>query len=534
MITEAIHRLPLKSEDGKIQITNTLSKKSSSKANQIKKKSLIKINTNQCRGELKLIRELIKSNKWEECFHENKSDIYWGARLLPEDEHIALKIPVNRIPGANDLCEKKYTAYIIKLFQSYYEENFDFFPSSYLFPENFSSLKKIFANQKKSNISFIAKPTVGSEGNGIRFIKDISDLNSLYESQINNEYVIQEYLSNPLLIENKKFDLRIYVLQTSTDPLIIYLNEEGLTRICTEPYQKPNSKNIKNPYMHLSNYSLNKNSKNYKYTEDIDSITDGNKTTLASLWKMLQNQVNDEGIFEVKKSKLMEGIKAIIKNSLIAMQPFLLSRLKQSFGDQLHKCFQLFGFDIMIDSDWKPWLIEINNNPSLNIGFDPYCKIEVAISKVDYHVKEKVVGDAIRLIHHKSIKEQCQNSIGFKYRSWELIHSSAQNDTNMDIFKSILDIFQQINLKHSSTISSSNFRKLAELQGMTNEKFTKADYDIMFNNSPIRKCLTYSKFIWALENIMTKLNIADVNNSTQEDKKRGMSHLLDLIRNKLK
>jgi hypothetical protein len=73
----------------------------------------------------------------------------------------------------------------------------------------------------------------------------------------NEKTVICKYVSNPLLINNHKFDLRIYVLVTCIDPLRIYIYNEGLVRFATEPYSKDHTKNL---YSHLTNYSINKKS----------------------------------------------------------------------------------------------------------------------------------------------------------------------------------------------------------------------------------------------------------------------------------
>lgn len=83
-------------------------------------------------------------------------------------------------------------------------------------------------------------------------------INELSEVPLNESLVISRYIPNPLLINGLKFDLRLYVLVTSFDPLKIYIYNEGLVRFASEPYDLQNSK--QNVYAHLTNYSINKKS----------------------------------------------------------------------------------------------------------------------------------------------------------------------------------------------------------------------------------------------------------------------------------
>lgn len=50
-------------------------------------------------------------------------------------------------------------------------------------------------------------------------------------------------------------------------------------------------------------------------------------------------------------------------------------------------CFQVLGFDIMIDKYFKPWLIEVNCSPSFATD-----------SALDYEVKKNVIADAFKLL----------------------------------------------------------------------------------------------------------------------------------------
>lgn len=72
--------------------------------------------------------------------------------------------------------------------------------------------------------------------------------------------IASEYIANPLLVDDYKFDLRIYVAITSINPLRIYIYEEGLTRFATQKYSQDS---MNSRYKHLTNYSVNKFNANF-------------------------------------------------------------------------------------------------------------------------------------------------------------------------------------------------------------------------------------------------------------------------------
>jgi len=101
---------------------------------------------------------------------------------------------------------------------------------------DFEKIKSAMAESKKSDI-FIMKPVASGThdviqacGRGIKLINKKQKINK------NKNYLVSEYIQNPHLINGLKYDLRIYVLVTSYDPLKIYIYKEGLCRFATEKY----------------------------------------------------------------------------------------------------------------------------------------------------------------------------------------------------------------------------------------------------------------------------------------------------------
>merc|ERR1719326_2208309 len=203
-------------------------------------------------------------------------------------EGLAKRQIVSRFEGMRELSDKAQTERALALCRlvgmpGYGPGAGSFFPRTWLLPEQRAELEEHVRERRlraaaKGRLAptVIVKPSGGSEGNGIFLVQHESKLPCAGGHVASKPYVAQTYLS-PLLMDGKKFDLRLYVLVRSVDPLEVYLHREGLARFCTEDYAAPTAENLGRAYAHLTNYSLNKRSENYVHLDaaDVDAADAG-------------------------------------------------------------------------------------------------------------------------------------------------------------------------------------------------------------------------------------------------------------------
>lgn len=191
-------------------------------------------------------------------------------------------------------------------------------------------------------------------------------------------YLVSKYVSKPHLIKGYKYDMRIYVLVTSYDPLIIYMFKDGLVRFSTEKYSLK-TKNLKKRYIHLTNYSVNKKAETYNKNKNTEpgKVDPCNDDEVLSKWsyKQLQNKIKELGH---DWQQVEAEIKDVIIKTIISAEPQIVHQTNM-YTKRNNCCFEIYGFDVLLDHKLKPWLLEVNTSPSFSSSspFDKNIKTRV-------------------------------------------------------------------------------------------------------------------------------------------------------------
>ncbi|XP_043119727.1 tubulin polyglutamylase TTLL5 isoform X2 [Puntigrus tetrazona] len=325
------------------------------------------------RTESRLVRGILVNHGFHEV-HPNSNDfnLMWtGSHLKPylmRSLHDFQK--VNHFPRSYELTRKdRLYKNIQRMQQTHGFQNFHIVPQTFVLPAEYQEFSSSFSKDKAA---WIIKPVASSRGRGIYLVSSPSQI------PLDENILVSRYISNPLLIDGFKFDMRLYVLVTSYDPLLIYLYEEGLARFATVKYDHATS-NIKNQFMHLTNYSVNKKSSDYVSCDDPEVEDYGNKWSMSAMLRYLRQEGKDTTL-------LMGQIEDLIIKALLSAELHIATACKM-FVPHRCNCFELYGFDVLIDSNLKPWLLEVNLSPSLACD-----------APLDLKIKASMISDMFSLV----------------------------------------------------------------------------------------------------------------------------------------
>jgi len=189
-------------------------------------------------------------------FQQSPLSLYLGPAAAKEDfdkvaKDLKGKQRINRFPRMTENLHKARFARLLKRATLCHPEIRQFWPETWTLPEDMPALEAAMRAKKKE--TFIVKPDTASQGDGIFLCQSFESLQSkLRVSPDVRDLVVQRYISDTMLIDRLKFDLRIYVLVTCVDPLEVYICKEGLARQHRlNPNPNRTAPSLTLPYYHI-------------------------------------------------------------------------------------------------------------------------------------------------------------------------------------------------------------------------------------------------------------------------------------------
>ncbi|XP_047116406.1 probable tubulin polyglutamylase ttll-15 isoform X1 [Schistocerca piceifrons] len=273
----------------------------------------------------------INSSEW---------DLLWAHdypfRTMPELRNLKPHQKVNHFPGSGYITNK------VDLSTS----NLPYIPAAFRLPRDKEKFLQYAAS--KPAAVFVQKH---NQHRGIKIL-------SLDEMNLNDDGTfVQEYVSNPLLIDGYKFDIGVYTVLTSVDPLRLYVyGGDILFRFCPVKYH-PFDPTVLDKYVVGDDY--------------------------LPIWEVpsLKSYYNDLG-FSMKESfdaymksigkdtdKIWNQVDEAIRNIYLAKEALII-QISSKFKSTSN-FFEMVRIDLVLDEDLNVYLMEANMSPNLSSAHFP-------------------------------------------------------------------------------------------------------------------------------------------------------------------
>lgn len=298
--------------------------------------------------------------------------------------HIAVKTTVvsneikisNKIEHNYNLSNKKALFYnLVRYYECLGEDPFEYIPLTYhiklgesdpafkKFEEKFHEYDKLFDESGKKFVNlWIVKPGENTNrGNGISVVSDLTSIKGEIRgnpcpSTGQHTFIIQKYIEKPFLVNKRKFDIRCYAMITCINGIIQgYFYQEGYIRTSSKNFSLTST----NKYVHLTNDAVQKK------CDDYGKFEKANKMSYADFQRYLDNHQTSKVDF---LTQILPQIRKVVKDTIQAVF------LKIDTNKRAHS-FEVFGYDFLLDSSLKPWLLEVNTNPCLELSSPNLCRI---------------------------------------------------------------------------------------------------------------------------------------------------------------
>jgi len=309
---------------------------------------------NFLKRQLNIVREAFQELGFREVRKDDPEgwSIGWGTGgALKNGEYIKLDPSqrFNHFPCTHELGNKDtlYSNLVRAAAANGPDSGYDFFPLTYILPKDTEALRQAWAAHPEK--MFILKPKHLARGEGIRLLESIDDL----PTEDVSKFIVQEYLHRPLLVNGKKTTLRMYVGATSIEPLRLYLLQDGFVHMATEQYTN-DPEQIGNIRVHVTN-------------PDVQGSAFQSSGGGDNYWNLtrFRNMLDEHPTLD--KETVWADIESMLVRTVLAVQDSIGHCVRMYSSPSTS--FEVWGFDVFIDEDGKPWIIEVNHTPSTNTDF---------------------------------------------------------------------------------------------------------------------------------------------------------------------